>query len=284
MRAWNKYTVTCRTVQSGHDHDRDHFQELANNNATNLPQKTDAFFDAYLFKFHAGRTAAIYRACKKLLTERDDILSLASGHCAIELKLSETLGCKILCTDQYEPPWINQTKTLFPELKFATLDVCTVAPGHRYNAVLCFGLIYLFDAAALTSLFVFASRSVAKGGHFYLDMSGPPDNLLVRLFHNVYLPMEARLVAIVKSILYRRHHTVVRTFHGHHHSKADLIRKAEAAEFVFEESVQDGFDVDFQRSIMLGRLGKTTFGLALLRTIGHAMPYTTLLKFRRKSV
>ncbi len=261
---------------------RDHHEELAGNTDIDFPKTKEEFFDKFLYQFHGGRTAALDRLCKSMIVEKN-ILSVASGNFAVELKYEELSGCNIVCSDQYAPRWLEQTKKLFPNLKFTEIDVLSDVPKFQYDAILAFSLIYLFNNKDLGAFFKFSYDSLHSDGRLYLDVSSA-ETTSGSIFHNFFIPIESNIIALFKSFRHGRRFKVIKTMHGWHHNEQELIRIALDNSLEFVDKKVDGFDVDFARSPLLQRLAKYKFGRYFLNLIGRAMPFNVILIFRKKSI
>ena len=277
LRSWYK-TVVGHSGESGRD--RDHLAELSHDSDRPFPKSKDEFFERYLGEFHGHRLAVIRDLLESSLSERDNILSLASGNFAIELALIEKGGRSILCSDQKSPPWLENTRALFPNLQFTVLDPLHDGPEPDCSAILCLGLTYLLDLEDVRMLFRFSFRSLRAAGRLYIDFN-VTDSPAVRFYHDIFLPAEGRVVAFLRSVRTARRHSAKRVFHGYHHDLAVIMQIAKDEGFTVENILEGGFDVDFRRSAILNRVMHVPGCRTLLRAVGRLMPYERIAILRR---
>jgi hypothetical protein len=256
---------------------RDHFAELTQ--GRQFPKSPQAFFETFLGDHQGGRPQTALDMIANVLEEREGILSLASGTCAIEMAL-ERLGRRIICSDQSDPPWLDQLKSLFHELDFRIVDPTVDPAVLQARAVLCLGLSPLLDDIRIAAVMRYASATLVSGGHFYLDLL-VSRSIVARLFHGIFMPVERHLAWIAKSVAARRVLSIKKSVFAYSHDRDAVIAAAHAFDFHLVSVTKGGNLIDFHRSFVGVRLCRTRVGRLALEILGRAMPYYTLLKFRR---
>jgi SAM-dependent methyltransferase len=239
-------------------------------------ESRQSFFAAHLDAHE--RLVECERYIAPRICKRDRILSVASGRCSVELRLRETIGCTIVCSDLDEPPCLEATKRLFPELEFRTMDVLHELPYDNFDAVI--GLIYNFDDQQLSHFFDFVAKVLTPGGRLLLDFAGSADNAASLAFHDIFLPLEARLAATALTLKHRRSFGVARDMHGYRRTREDVQRIAQSRGFAMSEYSEGDYITDFQRSLILQRLLRASSAIRRgLSVAGRLIPYVRIATF-----
>ncbi len=281
MRKWIKHNVVPRdqpVVAHREQADR-HFALMEGYEPDDAYRSKAAFFARHLGAH--PRLAAYDRYLQGRLRADEKVLSVASGRCANELQLIETIGCDITCSDLRAPPCLAATRALFPSLKFVAIDVLCDDPPGIYDTVLSLSLIYAFDERQLDAFFAFVRCALKPSGRLLLDLAGSPDNLPSLVLHDLFLPAEAALVSAYRTVRHLKPHRVDHVPHGYRRSLADVVAAARRAGFRLVDSHEDGFDIDLRRGVLLNRLAATRAGLGMLTWLGRRMPYTRMAQFIR---
>lgn len=281
MRKWIKHAIVRgdqgnAPQPSGAD---DHFALMGGYAPDDAYQSKEQFFARHL-EAHP-RLVAYDRYLQRSVSKGETILSVASGRCANELKLMETIGCNIICSDLREPPCLAASRLLFPYLRFAPLDVTSDGPPGVYDSVLSLSLIYALDDRQLEAFFSFVITALKPSGRLLLDLAGSPDNLPSFMLHDVFLPAEARVIAAYRTLRHRTRHRVEQTTHGYRRTLEDVVRVARRAGLVVTHCHEDGFDLDFRRGVLLSRVASTNLGVDMLTRIGRRMPYIRMVQMTR---
>jgi SAM-dependent methyltransferase len=275
MRRWVKHRVFERDVA----HPRlDHFSLMGGYLPGPEYESRQSFFSTHLDAH--DRLVECERYIAPRIRKQDRILSVASGRCAVELRLQKMIGCSIVCSDLDEPPCLEATKELFPELEFRTLDVLRELPSDNFDAVISIGLIYNFDDQQLSDFFDFVAKVLNPGGRLLLDFAGSADNAASLAFHDVYLPLEARLAATALSLKHRRPFGVAHDVHGYRRTNDDVQRIAQCCGFAMSEYSEGDYITDFQRSLILQRLLRRSSAVRRgLSVAGRLIPYVRIATF-----
>ncbi len=278
MRRWIKHNVVPRGhpgVTQGEQAEH-HFRLMGGYEPDDAYRSKSAFFAQHLGAH--PRLTAYDRYLQRRMRPDEQVLSVASGRCANELRLMETIGCDITCSDLKAPPCLAATRALFPSLKFVAIDVLRDDPPGTFDTALSLSLIYAFDDRKLERFFAFTRRALKPSGRLLLDLAGSPDNLPSYVLHDVFLPAEAAVVSAYRTVRHLEPHRVERVAHGYRRSLADVVAVAERAGFRLVDAHEDGFDIDLRRGVLLNRLAATRPGLGMLTWIGRRMPYTRMVE------
>ncbi len=281
MRKWMKHNVVPRdraTVTPRQDAEY-HFALMEGYEPDDAYGSKAAFFARHLAAH--PRLTAYDRYLQGRMRAGEQVLSVASGRCANELQLMETIDCDITCSDLKTPPCLAATRALFPSLKFIPIDVVRDDPPGTYDTVLSLSLIYALDDQQLERFFAFARRALKPSGRLLLDLAGSPDNLLSFLLHELFLPAESAVVSAYRTVRHLKPHRVEHVTHGYRRSLGDVVTLAERTGFRLVDTHEDGFDIDLRRGVLLNRLAATRPGLSMLTWIGRRMPYTRMAEFIR---
>jgi SAM-dependent methyltransferase len=275
MRRWVKH----RVFERGSAHPPlDHFSLMGGYLPGPEYESRQSFFAAHLDAHE--RLVDCERYIAPRIRKQDRILSVASGRCAVELRLQKTIGCSIVCSDLDEPPCLEATKELFPELDFRTLDVLNELPSDKFDAVISIGLMYNFDDQQLSHFFDFVAKVLNPGGRLLLDFAGSADNAASLAFHDIYLPLEARLAATALTLKHRRPFGVARDVHGYRRTREDVQRIAQSRGFATSQYWEGDYITDFQRSLILQRLLRGSSAVRRgLSVAGRLIPYVRIATF-----
>jgi hypothetical protein len=281
MRKWSKHNVIpsgqpVTALREGADYQ---FSLMGGYEPDDAYRSKAAFFARHL-QSHP-RLVAYDRYLQRHMRREEKVFAVASGRCANELQLMETIGCDITCSDLKAPPCLAATQALFPSLKFVPIDVLRDDPPGVYDTMLSLGLIYAFDDRQLETFFAFVRQALNPSGRLLLDLAGSPDNLPSYMLHDIFLPAEAAFVAAYRTVRRLKPHRVDRVPHGYRRSLGDVVAAAERAGFRLVDTHDDGFDIDLRRGVLLNRLAATRPGLGILTWIGRHMPYTRMTQFIR---
>jgi SAM-dependent methyltransferase len=281
MRRWMKHNIVLRDrpiISAREDADY-HFALMGGYEPDDAYHSKAAFFARHLGTH--PRLTAYDRYLQGRIRAGEQVLSVASGRCANELQLMETIGCDITCSDLKAPPCLAATQALFPSLKFVPIDVLRDNPPDVYDTVLSLSLIYAFDDQQLAQFFAFARRALKPSGRLLLDLAGSPDNLPSFVLHELFLPAEAAVVSAYRTVRHLKPHCVEHVAHGYRRSLGDVVAVAARAGLGLVDTHEDGFDIDLRRGVLLNRLAATRPGLGMLTWIGRRMPYTRMAQFVR---
>lgn len=232
----------------------------------------EQFFAAHLSS--VDRCAAYFQFAAKRVGPSDSVLSVASGRCAVELKLAQQTGCRILCSDQIEPQCMTATKQLFPQLEFRCIDLLRDGAPCVCDVVLAFGLIWAFNDEELRQFFNFVAASLKPGGRLLLDLGGATDSVAASLYHDYFLRAEAFAIAGLLTVKHGRRFSSAAEPHGYRRTLSDV--QAIAAGFEVSDYCEMDRKTEPLRSLTLRRLP------AVSRVLGRALPYARLAVLTRK--
>ena len=97
-------------------------------------ENKDAFFQKYYFNYHLGRLGDYSNFLRKHIEKTDEVSSVGSGRSASELYLLED-GYNIVCSDLCRLPCHEETKKLFPDYRFCTLNILEGPAENRYDGL-----------------------------------------------------------------------------------------------------------------------------------------------------
>jgi SAM-dependent methyltransferase len=278
MRRWVKHRVFERGAQQP---SLDHFALMGGYLGGPEYGSRESFFAAHLDAHE--RLVECERYLAPRIKTQDRILSVASGRCAVELRLQKAVGCRIVCSDLAEPPCLGATKALFPELEFRVLDALGEPPSDQFDAVISINLIYNFNDQQLSRFFDFVAKALNPGGRLFLDFAGSSDNAAGLAFHDFYLSVEARLAAAALTFKHRRPFAVARDAHGYRRTSEDVKRIAQSRGFAMSEYWEGDYTTDFQRSLVLHRLSRASAAVRRgLSVAGRLLPYVRIATFSQQ--
>jgi SAM-dependent methyltransferase len=213
------------------------------------------------------------------------ILSLGCGRFALEMALQELLGIRVLCTERDSPPWLESTRALFGEaFEFLLLDMIRdEPPAQDFGAVLCLGVAFLFDEHDMRKLMQFAWKALSPSGFFFLELTGAPRSPFIGLFHDAWIPLERRVLALAKTLSTGRLHRVRRVPHGYYHDTMQVLRIAEAQGFVCEGVSTASYVLEFARSSVASAiLSRSDWANQVLSALGKSFPFVRILRLRKR--
>ncbi len=282
MREWYKYQLldvslerrSSIPIDSSFD---EHRKAMGGYQADGAYKSKVAMFNKYFFGYHLNRLEYYDDFLRKSLKKEGDILSIASGRCANELYLSEE-GYKITCSDLEIIDPYKEIKALFPQFDFIAMDILERPANKKYDAIMCLGLIYLFDKRDLLRFFKNVSDSLKTEGTLVLDSPGA-DNFMSHLFHEKFLKIETWGKRVVKPILTGRKYKLVTKHHGYRRTDTEVIETARQAGFGLVDQQNYAFLSDFHRSYFLRRLSSIMEKPFMI--IGKRMPYVRMFNFQK---
>jgi hypothetical protein len=284
MRNWTKYIINYSANQVTKSAQDSSFLEHANameyygeNDATD--NKYD-FFNKYFFNYHTGRLLNYDKFLRKHIKKSYRVLSVASGRSANELKLLEE-GYDITCSDLEKLPSYENTKNLFPEYKFFTLNILRQPADHKYDCLISLSLIYLFSNDQLDLFFSNLYKSCEENGCLILDSAGSPDNLLSYFLHDFLVKYETFLVWFLRNLFQNKKYGLNIKDHGYRRNDLEIVEIAKKNGFELIEQENFAFLVEFQRSRLLRDLIKIRFINNIFAVIGKHVPYTRMFFFRK---
>ena len=115
MRKWYKYKIQKRNnlnYLSLDNSKEEHTRALTKDILKNAYESKKSFYKYYYYNYQQGRLKNYENFLIKHLNIMHNILSVASGRSANELRFIDK-GYKILCTDLYKFNWYAKTKKLY---------------------------------------------------------------------------------------------------------------------------------------------------------------------------
>jgi len=286
MRKWFKYSVNYsdnKVVIYPQDFSfAEHSEAMGGYEANDIYRNKDVFFRKYYYNFHLGRLEEYDKFLRKHIKKTDEVLSIASGRSANELKLLHD-GYDITCSDLCILPCYDDTRKLFPDYKFLTLNIIENPAGRQYDGLISLSLIYLFDNRQLDCFFGNVSRSLKENGHLILDGVGSPDNLMSFFIHDVLLKFEvhlSRLLILLKNLGKRKYGLAIK-HHGYRRTDNEIIEIAKRNGLELIDRENYAFLTDFARSRILSLFMKIPFMKRLFGLIGKNVPYIRMFLFRK---
>lgn len=282
MREWFKYDVALKRDISNSEANGSYFDhyaaQMGGYQADDSYESRKSFFDRHLEEEGCGRLKIYNSFLRNVLIADMKILSVASGRAANELALMQD-GFNITCSDLGLPACLPETKKLFGEFNYKLFDVLSEVGQQKYDAVICLSLIYNFDKYSLNKFFRNIYQLLNDNGVLALDYVAAPDNVWSYLLHDLYLPMEARLYALYRSINERQAYTVVKKFHGYRRTNYEIESSAQAAGLALRTYNEEGERIDFYRGYILPKLINKPGFSQVLSWIGRKMPYVRMGEF-----
>lgn len=285
MRYWYKYFISSSgrgIIHQAIDSDySDHANSMGGYGEDASYVNKETFFKKYYYGYHLNRLEHYDDFLRKHLNKADVVLSIASGRCANELRLTEE-GYHIVCSDLESPHAIQSTKKLFKHLDFIEYDVLKDEPRRQYSAVMCLSLIYLFDDKALNSFFHRINACLENKGILILDSAGSEDKWLSNFVHDIALKYETYLYWLLKSIINKGTFGIIKKHHGYRRTNDEIIRCALNNGFEIRDRQDYAFLTEFRRSIVFNLLiPQGSNAEKLFRHIGKRMPYIRMFCFQK---
>lgn len=287
MRSWYKYSLDQsfkgRVFTPRERTYSEHAKTMGGYCSDSSYASKQDFLNKYFFNYHLSRLERYCEFIQKHLDREKEVLSVASGRCALELYLTDR-GYRITCSDQEILAAHEQTKALFPEFKYIKYDVLSHPAGQKYDTILALSLIYIFDEKELERFFGNVSASLEEGGSLILDSAGSPDNFLSYIIHDVVLKYETLLRRSVKFIKQKSLPGLCIKHAGYRRSDYELIEIARRHGLELAAQENYAFLTEFLRSwfftlmIRHSRLSKK-----ILCAIGKNVPYIRMFNFRKVS-
>lgn len=289
MRPWYKYGVdferSGRTRLGMDETFADHEKSMAGYGDDDAYESKEAFFNRFLHGFQFGRLENYCDFLKNRISPERSVYSIGSGRAAVEMFLSDQ-GFDVTCSELERPACHAMTEKLFPGFRFAKHDILTGPAAERYDVLLCFSLIYLFDSSQLTRLCQNVAASLNPGGVFILDSAGAPDNRLAAFLHEGLLRWET----IGKCWLHRLSGNpaeLVEKHFGFRHSDTEIVESARRSGFALRARKDYAFLSDFRRSAILYRIinpDPLSPTGRFFSKLGRRVPYTRMFEFQLEPV
>lgn len=287
MRKWYKYVLNS-TKQSEKvlpldNSPLEHITSLRGNKLMNAYENKETFYKTFYFKYHLGRLEDYDAYLRKHLKKEDSVLSIACGRSANEMRLVDD-GYDIFCTDLYEYPWNNDTKKLWPDYRFAILDILKNPSEQQYDAVIGLSVIFIFDESQLSDFFKNIYKSLNDQGYLIIDSAGSPDNLGSFFIHDILVKTETYLIRLIWFItsLGKKKFSIIKKHHGYRRTNDEIINAAEKSGFILADLENYAFLTEFSRSYILSYLMKIPFTKSIFRLLGNKIPYTRMFLFKKK--
>lgn len=282
MRPWYKDRVVPPGGPPGPDGVAADYPAFADEMDGYAPDASYASREAFFRRHLYGRFAAYDGFLRRHLRPEMEILSVASGRCVNELALLGD-GYRVACSDLGRPPCADATLRLFPEWRFETLDILAGPAPRSYDAVVSLSLIYALGPGAFETFLRNVRETLRPGGLFLLDGAGAPDNLLARLVHDAWLPLEARWEAWwmrregVEATAERRHF-------GWRRTDGEIVGAASTEGLRLFDRTEGEFTNEFERTAVYRRFVPAgSLRERVFRAAGRFAPYVRLFAFRREA-
>ena len=289
MRKWYKYKIqeNISSDQSALDNSiKEHTNALTIKDANNAYESKSNFYKYYYYNFHNRRLEYYDNFLDENLNKNDEILSVASGRSANELRFIDR-GYNIHCTDLYKFKWYNNTKKLWPNYKFSVLDITEKFSEKKYNKIMALGLIFIFDDNYLNKFFININKSLKNKGHLILDSAGSPDNFGSYFIHDVFLKLEIYIIKIIKylSNFGSTKYSIIKHHHGYRRTDDEIISLAENNGFKFIKVKNHSFFTEFERSYILSFIIKyIPLMKSFFKILGKKIPYTRMFIFKKNNI
>lgn len=259
----------------------DHAKGMGGYNANDAYKSKSDFFNRYFFNYQLSRLEYYYIFLKKHLNKKKEILSVASGRCAIELYLMEE-GYNIICSDLETLDAYRETKLLFPQFKHMKFDILSKPTYKKYDIIVSLSLIYLFDEKQLNRFFRNISDSLKTGCHLILDSAGSPDNFLSYIIHDIILKYETLLKRIIKLISTGKLHSFIIKDFGYRRTDKDIIKAARQYGLELTDQEDYAYLTEFRRSYLLDKgIKHNSTCRRVFSVIGKNIPYIRMFNFKK---
>lgn len=287
MRKWFKYVLNATNktekLLALDNSAMEHITALKGKNKSNAYKSKETFYKYFFFKYQLGRLEDYDVFLRKHLKKVDKILSIACGRSANELLLIDE-GYDIFCSDLYEYPWNDETKKLWPDYRFSTLDILTNPSAQQFDALIGLSVIFIFDDQQLSDFFKNINQSLNEKGYLIIDSAGSTDNAGTYFIHDILVKSEIYMIRVIWFItsLGKKKFSVIKKHHGYRRTDDEIIKTAEKNGFICVEVENYAFLTEFRRSYILNYLMKIPFIRSFFRLLGSKIPYTRMFLFKKK--
>ena len=236
----------------------------------------------FLQKYLTDRHHVYFTFLKKILLKEYKILSLGSGRCISELSLLD-FGYNITCSDMEIPRCYEQSKKIFKDFRYEKLNILSDNLSQKFNSIICFSMIYLFQEKDLEIFFKRISNLLENEGLLIVDPGGSEANLFSLIYDKIYLPTESYLVFLL-SKLFGRQYFLFKKHQGYKFANKELIRIAKKNGFKFLQINESDYELEFSRSKLLGFLmRKFPKTKGIFNLFGKLLPYVRIFTFKKIS-
>ena len=215
------------------------------------------------------------------------IFSVASGRAINELRLIAD-GYIVIASDLGIPDCHEASQAIFGDYSYVALD----ATGSKLpptGAVVCLGLISLFNEAKLNSFFHNVSEALPPGGRFILDSAGSEQSLLGTVYHKGFLKLEAWLHYLIRRVasetpLSKYKYDLIIQRAGYRWRNSEIIAAAERHGLRLIALEEHDPLTDLERSPLLQGVLQRPEGLLarlLTRFVGSKLRYLRLFAFEK---
>jgi|TARA_B100001964_G_scaffold49769_1_gene55994 hypothetical protein len=280
MRIWHKLflikdskiNINLKKDQSYFDHER----SMGDYNENEYYKSQEIF----LKKYSNSRYQLYTTFIKEHLPKTDKILSIGSGRCVPELLLLND-GYNIVCSDIEIPNCYEASKKIYSNFEYKKLDILSESLDQKFNSMLCFSMIYLFEKKELEIFFKKIHNSLESNGFLILDPGGGEDIMFSYFYDNIYLTIESWLILLI-SKLFRRKYFLFKKHQGYRFSNRELIKFAKENGFEFIEIKEGEYNIEFTRSKIFSFLMKKfPITKTIFNVCGKFFPYVRIFKFRK---
>lgn len=236
---------------------------------------------SFLMKWFCGKYVTYDSFIKGFVSQKDNILSIASGRCINELVLIEE-GYNVTCSDLDIPKSYIPSENLFKEFAFEKLNILEEAPSRIYDAIICIGLVWAFNKDEMAVFFKNVHKGIKDRGLLIIELSLSPDNFLSFLLYDIYLRAESNVLRLIAP-MFGKSFKRIKEVHGYRYKTKEIIQIANDNRFEVIDFLSCEPLLEFQRSPILSRLiAKFSFISKLLTLSGANIPNSRLFALRRR--
>ena len=282
MRSWHKFFLSKNSEidmnLAGDQTYFDHERSMDGYNENKYYKNKELFSETYFNNRYKSYTIII----KKFLSKKNKILSIGSGRCISELTLLND-GYNIICSDMEIPNCYKASKKIFCNYEYQKLNILEENLNQKFNSVICFSMIYLFQEKDLEIFFKRISNLLENEGLLVVDPGGSEANLFSLIYDKIYLPTESYLVFLL-SKLFGRQYFLFKKHQGYKFANKELIKIAKKNGFEFLQIDESDYELEFSRSkllcFLMRKFPKTK---GIFNLFGKLLPYVRIFTFKKIS-
>ena len=202
-----------------------------------------------------------YELIKLYTNPGQNILSVASGGCGVELKLLEE-GYDVTCSDLAITSFHNKLKTIFSEAKFEKINFLEDTISESYDNIMAIEVVLVLSPVELKVMLDKLYHSLKKGGYLFLTIDVSPPSLRNNFIIEKLYKVDTFLSNVVRSLL--NYDTRMRPHHlGWRFSNSFVEKLVDEQKFKIKHYEEICYENDLSRFTFLSKILKKLFGIKI---------------------